>query len=521
MGNKSGASNKEANTKIVGAALAEVLPDTGKWWWQQPHLLSLNLRLGVLLMSSSVMGYDGSLMNGLQTLPQWAHDFNNPQGTTLGLVNAAMVIGTIIAQLVVSQLADRFGRRLPIAIGALGTVIATIIQIFSVNYAMFVVSRGLLGAFSGLMLSPSALLITELAYPTHRGKITSMFFTLYYLGAILASWITFGTQNLAGALAWRIPTVFQGVLPLTQLLLLWFVPESPRWKIAHDRIAEAQTVLAKYHDPTPASALVAREMSEIVESIRMEQDAKNTSWSALVATPGNRKRLAITLIVGVFAQFNGIALTSYYLTKVLASVGITSPFDQNLINGALQIFNFAAALSAAFLVDRLGRRTIWLTSVIGMLVSYVGWTACSAVNNETGNSGAGVAVVVFIFIVYYFYDIAWTPLLVAYPAEIWTYSLRAKGMAVEIFFNSCSLLIAQFANPVGMETLGWKFYIVYVAILCVILTLIYFLFVETKGYSLEEIAVIFDGEKAETSLAADKRLEAVAAEHKEDATKAV
>ncbi|KAJ1336172.1 hexose transporter-like protein [Microdochium nivale] len=513
---KPAVSNKEANTKIVGAALAEVLPNTDKWWWQQPHLLALNLRLAVLLLSSSVTGYDGSLMNGLQTLPQWASDFGNPQGTRLGLVNAAMVIGNLIAQFGVSQLADKFGRRLPIAIGALGTVVSTIIQIFSVNYGMFVASRGLLGLFSGFMLSPSALLIAELAYPTQRGKVTSAYFTLYYLGAILASWVTFGTQGLAGSLAWKIPTIFQGLLPLIQVLLLWFVPESPRWQVAHDRVTEAQATLARYHDPTPNSALVGREMSEIVESIRIEQAAKNTGWGGLIATPGNRKRLAITLIVGVFAQFNGIALTSYYLTKVLSSVGITSPFDQNLINGMLQIFNFGAALSAAFLVDRLGRRTIWLTSTIGMLVSYVGWTACSAVNNETGNAGAGIAVVVFIFVVYYFYDIAWTPLLIAYPAEIWTYSLRAKGMAVEIFFNQCSLLIAQFANPVGMENLGWKFYIVYVAILCVILALVYFLFPETKGHSLEEIAVIFDGDRAETSLAADKRLQGVAAEHKED-----
>jgi len=168
---------KESNTKIVGAALAEVLPDTGKYWWQQKHLRSLNLRLSVLLLSSSVTGYDGSLMNGLQTLPQWAEEFGNPTGTTLGLVNAAMVIGGLVSMLVVSQMADKFGRKVPIAVGAAGTVISTIIQIFSVNYAMFVTSRALLGFSSSLMITPSGLLIAELAFPTHRGKFTSAFFT--------------------------------------------------------------------------------------------------------------------------------------------------------------------------------------------------------------------------------------------------------------------------------------------------------------------------------------------------------
>jgi hypothetical protein len=58
------------NDDIVGAALAEVLPVTDKWWFQQSHLLRLNLILLVPLLSSSVAGYDGSLMNGLQSLPQ-------------------------------------------------------------------------------------------------------------------------------------------------------------------------------------------------------------------------------------------------------------------------------------------------------------------------------------------------------------------------------------------------------------------------------------------------------------------
>lgn len=69
---------------------------------------------------------------------------------------------------------------------------------------------------------------------------------------------------------------------------------------------------------------------------------------------------------------------SYYLTLVLDTVGITDPFLQTLINGLLQIFNFIVALSAAFLVDRLGRRTLFNFSGVVMLMSYIVWTACSA-----------------------------------------------------------------------------------------------------------------------------------------------
>ena len=226
------------------------------------------------------------------------------------------------------------------------------------------------------------------------------------LGAILASWTTFGTQKYASTWSWRIPTILQACYPLIQLIFLYFVPESPRWLVSKDRSAEALHILAEYHAAGNAqSPLVIRELSEISETIRMEQEANSTGWGALIATPGNRKRLFIAVCLGAFAQWNGIGVVSYYLTLVLDTVGIKSSYDQTLINGGLQIFNFAAAVSAAFMVDRLGRRTLFTWSGIGMLMSYVVWTACSAVNNETGSKPAGVVVVVCLFAFFFHYDI--------------------------------------------------------------------------------------------------------------------
>lgn len=94
------------------------------------------------------------------------------------------------------------------------------------------------------------------------------------------------------------------------------------------------------------------------------------------------------------------------LTILSIVLQVTKSFDQTLINGLLQIFNFAAAVSAAFLVDRLGRRTLFTWSGIGMLISYIVWTACSAVNNETGSKPAGIVVIVCLFTFFFHYDIA-------------------------------------------------------------------------------------------------------------------
>ncbi|KAJ2981412.1 hypothetical protein NQ176_g2042 [Zarea fungicola] len=483
---------------IVGPALAEVLPQTGRYWFRESHLLRLNLFLLVPLLSSSVSGYDGSLMNGLQSLEQWRDYFGHPAGATLGAVNAAQSIGSVLAIPFVGDLSDRFGRKPILLCGILIIIVATIIQSASVNLPMFIVSRLIVGIGGMFVTQPSPMLIAELAYPTHRGKYTCAFWTMYYLGAILASWTTYGTQNYHSEWSWRIPSIIQAALPLVQLCFIWWVPESPRWLVAQDRAQEAADLLSKYHGGSVAgseghSPLVNRELSEIVHTIRMEKEAKRTGWNALIATPGNRKRLILCICVGGFAQWNGIGIVSYYLSLVLNTIGITSTYDQTLINGLLQIFNFGAALSAAFLVDRLGRRTLFLWSSIGMLVSYIVWTACSAVNADTGSKPAGIVVVVCLFTFFFHYDIAWTPLLFGYPTEILPYAIRSKGIAVELFSIYGSLVIAAFCNPIGIENIGWKYYIVFVCFLVIFLPVVYFYFPETKGRSLEEIAVVFDG----------------------------
>lgn len=309
---------------------------------------------------------------------------------------------------------------------------------------------------------PSPLLLAELSYPTHRGKVTSGYWCLYYLGAILASWTTFGTQRYDSSWAWRIPTILQAGIPAVQLLFFYFLPESPRWLVSQDRNQEALQILTKYHAGGEVdSPLVLREMTEIVETIKFEQEAKATGWSTLVATPGNRKRLFIAVSLGAMAQWNGIGVVSYYLTLVLDTVGITDPFLQTLINGLLQIFNFVVAITAAFLVDRLGRRTLFNFSGIVMLLSYIVWTACSAVNNETGSQPAGIVVIVCLFVFYLGYDCSYTPLLISYPTEIFPFSIRSKGLTCELLSIYASLVIAAFVNPIGLDNIGWRYYIVF------------------------------------------------------------
>jgi MFS family permease len=149
---------------------------------------------------------------------------------------------------------------------------------------------------------------------------------------------------------------------------------------------------------------------------------------------------------------------SYYLNLVLNGVGITDPFSQTLFNGILTIVNWGWAILGAFLVDRAGRRTLFLVSTGGMCFSYVIWTICSAIyaqsatnldsnGNPVGaNNNAGRGVLAFIFVYYAFYNIAFAPLLALYTIEITPFRVRAKYITIGSLSINCALVFVSHAT---------------------------------------------------------------------------
>jgi MFS family permease len=101
-----------------------------------------------------------------------------------------------------------------------------------------------------------------------------------------------------------------------------------------------------------------------------------------------------------------------------------------------------------------------------------------------------------LFIFFAGYDIAFTPLLISYAAEIWSFALRARGMAVVLTSTYIALLFNVFVNPIALSSIAWRYYIVFVCVLIICLITVYFTYPETRGHSLEEMAIIFDGDDA-------------------------
>jgi uncharacterized membrane protein len=109
----------------------------------------------------------------------------------------------------------------------------------------------------------------------------------------------------------------------------------------------------------------------------------------------------------MFSQLSGNGLISYYLSKILNLLGYTDPFFQNKINGIYATTNWFEAMFAAFMVDRLGRRPMFLTSNSGMVITFGLWIAFTAMNIKTGKGSWGIGAIVMIFLHTLVYNIVW------------------------------------------------------------------------------------------------------------------
>ncbi|KAJ7931532.1 general substrate transporter [Mycena leptocephala] len=476
-------------------------------WWTNRGILLLNICLILPLLTSSANGLDSSLINGLQILPDWQNYFGHPTSKVLGVINSAQSIGGLIGLPFTPYASDMLGRRAALFIGSLIMLGGVALQISAWSVAVLICARVLIGFGLTFCLNAAPLLLIELAYPTQRGKITSLYNTNWYLGSIISAWICFGSAYSTESgdnWSWRAPTLVQAAIPLLQVSLVWFVPESPRFLMSKGLESKAAKILAKYHangdaEPHP---LVQFELAQIRHALRLQEEIdRGTSYWSLFRTPGNRKRMLLIIGIAIFSQWSGNGLVSYYINLVLEGVGISGTRTKTLINAGLQVFNFAVAVGASFLVDYMGRRTLFIISNSGMLFAFICWSTSEAIFNTMHKTAAAKATIPIIFIFYFFYDLAYTPMLVAYTLEILPYKIRAKGFAVMNLTVFLTSAFNQFVNPWAISAIGWYYYLAYLVWLVIELLFICFYVVETRGRTLEETAILFDGEDRRDDLA--------------------
>lgn len=464
--------SKAGATGASDPILTRIVAEDKVPWYKKPNLRYLYFMLFPTCMGIEMTsGFDSQMINALQIVPTWKTYFDNPQGSLKGIIAAAYSLGAILSLPLVPIINDKFGRRWAILLGSLVQCAGAIVQCFSVHVGMYIVSRMTLGFGIPTCIVAGSSLIGELAYPKERPILTSFFNVAYFVGSIVAAAVCFGTNNIASNWAWRLPSILQCAPSLVQIAFVLFLPESPRWLISKDHAEDAYEILVKYHgEGNHDSDFVRAEMAQIRSTLQLEMDASSRSWKDMVATKGMRKRVLIGSMLGLFTQWSGNTLISYYLGDLLQMIGKTSSIFKQKLNVGLSCWNLVCAFTAAVLVTRFKRRTMYLTCTISLLLCYIAWTvsmeeAMKALAADSTNQAAGVATIFFIFMYAPCYNIGYNALtysklilvyemrntnfFLAFLVELFPFAERSRGIAIFQFFGRGAGFFTNFVNPIG------------------------------------------------------------------------
>jgi MFS family permease len=238
-------------------------------------------------------------MTGLQANPLFMTAIENPGATMLGTVVAAQSMGAIPAYVPGAMLSDKFGRKAIMSLAYVVIIAGALVQTFTTGPWKLFGGRFIVGFGGSLANVAGGPYTTEIAHPRNRAQTTALIQTCYYIGGIIAAWVTFGAVYMEGTnWSWRMCCLFQIIIPAMALCTIPFIPESPRWLVAKGRFEEAHAILAKYHaNGDMEDELVLYELEEIKEAIDLESSAaQSTSYMTFFKTRGNLWRLSIIIV---------------------------------------------------------------------------------------------------------------------------------------------------------------------------------------------------------------------------------
>jgi MFS family permease len=217
---------QKPRTEELAMAQAEAPEIPHVTWYQDKQLRKLYFYATVICIASATTGYDGSMLNALQIMDQWQNTMDSPSGDRLGRLSAMYSIGSIASLPIAPFISDRFGRKASILCGCIIMIVSAAVQASAHGQPQFEGGRFFMGFGNSLAQLSAPLLLTEIAHPQHRGRVTAIYNCLWNVGALIVSWISFGTQNIPSTWSWRIPTLIQAFPSVIQITFIWFIPVS-------------------------------------------------------------------------------------------------------------------------------------------------------------------------------------------------------------------------------------------------------------------------------------------------------
>ncbi|RSL59541.1 hypothetical protein CEP54_007250 [Fusarium duplospermum] len=449
----------------------------------------------VAALNCATIGYDASMMSSLNILSEFQTQFDIDTNLK-GLLTAAQNLGSIVSGFFVGALVDKYGRKMGILISSCLVLVACVLHSTATTKAQLFIGRIIVGIAKSVDVASVPTYLVELAPPTRRGFVAGLYWACWLLGAIISSAVGYGARSIAGSWSWRLICICMAGPALSCIICLFFIPESPRWLIAHGREQEGLGVLARFHGRGDEShPLVTSQFREIKETIAFEQENRFESyrawWKAFIGAKENLYRGFILLTLGVFEQTVGSSIITFYLGSVLDLAGITSEKEQFAINFSQNCVAFLSALAGICFIDRVGRVPMLVagsTFCAAVLATMAGLTA-----RETDNSVGRNGIIAMVYLFQIGYSSTWTPLSFSYCAEILNFTIRAKGMGIYSVFTSSAGFFNQYVIPLGLSGIGWRFYIVGTIWNVFVAIVIFFTYMETRGLTLEQIDQRFKG----------------------------
>ncbi|WWD02286.1 hypothetical protein V865_000325 [Kwoniella europaea PYCC6329] len=457
-----------------------------------PGMIKLYGVWSVALLATFMAGYGVASMTAINPMPTFQNYFKFVDvGLSTGLVFSMWPIAACGLFWLGPIIADRLGRRGGMLISSLVYILGTSLMAFSKNFGMLLAGRFLLGAAVGLMQPAAPPYVVEISPPLNRGFLT-------VLGNAVATIICILTERIRSDWSWRLPLVIQLVCPTIMASTVFFLPESPRWLYAHGKSEKAKAVLTKFHGDGVYTPLVAKELDQI--TLSLSQSPKQMfDYRTLADTKGKAYRVMLALIMGAAGQLSGNTLM-IFAPSLYKQVGMTSVRQQLIMTLIPTLIGLLFAIFGTWCTDQLGRRPMLTFGTFLCALFLALAMACSAISlhgNTTisvldYDNAAAKGTIAFLILFYATYAWAYIPLVAVYPPEVLSMEQRSTGMGLMVLTLNLASVLGQLTTPIALQKIGWWTYLPWVCWDLIETGIWYFLAVETKGRTLEELDVIFD-----------------------------
>lgn len=439
----------------------------------------------IAALGGFLFGFDTAVVSG--TL-----DYLRPQfqlsSLGEGIVVSSALVGCMLGALLAGTFSDRFGRKLGLIVSALLFLVSAIGSAIPSTVAWLVVARLVGGVGVGMASMLSPMYLSETSPPWIRGRLVALYQLAITIGILAAYFSNAYLQQVSiGALAgmeagfWRwilVDEVWRGMFAMETIpaaafvLLLFCVPETPRWLAKQGYHDQARAILARIVGPRTAE----QEIKEIRSAIEHEGGSILQLFQ-----PGLRIALLIGVLLPFFSQVSGINAIIYYGTTIFSEAGweISESLGGQVYIG---LVNTIFTCVAVALVDRFGRKPLLSFGVMGLVVALI--TAAILFYLEMTNWQL-VAVLMF-YIACFAFSLGPVPWIII--SEIFPTRIRGRAMAIGTFTIWGTNTIVMLVFPWLRDNVGAAYtFALFAALVAPALLLTWLLIPETKGRSLEEI----------------------------------